>query len=229
MGSTAVVIPTISQIESLEKLLHTFIATKDISYIYILDNGHPLENRQRLNAWQSWCPRIQVIDMEGESIYRMWNFGWRTAKVVGVDNVFILNDDAYILPGTHNILDKILHSNPAYGAVCPDYLRATSEGFGEIAPIEVQGTYGQGGLAGFAFMLRANLENVPYIDENLQWWYGDDDLVKNIEGANYKLVRVAGVPVDHLPGQSSKNMDLREKIRLDNIYFNKKYGEERTV
>jgi hypothetical protein len=36
---------------------------------------------------------------------------------------------------------------------------------------------GTGGLAGFAMMLRSDLVKVWNFDENLTWWYGDDDIL----------------------------------------------------
>ncbi len=36
---------------------------------------------------------------------------------------------------------------------------------------------GTGGLAGFAMMLRSDLVKFWNFDENLTWWYGDDDVL----------------------------------------------------
>ena len=36
---------------------------------------------------------------------------------------------------------------------------------------------GTGGLAGFAMMLRSELAKVYSFDEQLTWWYGDDDVL----------------------------------------------------
>lgn len=230
MVRTIVIIPTISQLDRLRKLVNTIKGDKSVSDIVIYDNGHPEENRMIIKSWM-YNPKIKYIEAYKKSIYELWNMGWQYAKQLGTVNVAILNDDIRIMPGTLDMLGEFLRTDPTLAAVCPDYTMKIGDIKREIIPVYVTSTFGHNGLAGFCFMLKAELP-IPYIDETFQWWYGDDDLVKQIELAGYKMARIEGIPIEHDHGSSSRLVDqdlLMQKKIADKDYFNKKYGENRQI
>jgi GT2 family glycosyltransferase len=194
-----VVIPTRYDIDMLENLLPSM---KDADEIIVLDNGLSKEKYTKL--MQSDARRMGnfwILPTEGLSIYQMWNLGW---AMYPNTHLAILNDDIYFLPGTLAELSRALIDNPEIAAICPDYNRPTEAGMSPaIVVMPTTSTYGNGGLAGFAFMLNTSLP-IPKIDEKFQWWYGDDDLVYNIERAGYKVAKLLGVPVAHAQGLSSR-------------------------
>ena len=234
MAKTVVVIPTISNLEGLWRLVTQLLYkdSRSLREILIYDNGMEEDKAHIMWGWENFSELITIRPATGASIYEMWNRGLDHAQRMEVYfkeelNVFFLNDDVQIYPGTVKILDGVLHSRPDYGAVCPDY-GLTLDNPQQIEPVEVTSTFGAGGLAGFAFMRRAKLLDVPEFDENFGWWYGDDDFVKNLEKAHYKAVKVKGLPVEHVGGASSANTpNMQSKIAADNNYFNRKWGENR--
>jgi hypothetical protein len=231
MTPIVAVIPTRFDITYLLNLLPSLVDTR---MIYIMDNGldtdkltllqnELLSNRSITDATIIHCPEL--------SIYQMWNLGWDAAiKDFGPKvHIAILNDDIYFLPYTLRKLSQYLEENNDIGAICPDYERPVSVGIADDYIVErTTSTYGNKGLAGFAFMVKGHLP--VRVDWNLRWWYGDDDLVKEIEKLDLKVAKLIGLPVDHYQGASFRRIqdELEKQIELDRQYFNNKYGENRT-
>lgn len=216
-----VIIPTRYHIGMLEDLIPSLT---DATKIYIYDNGLLPWQRETLETY----PQLTIIDAHNMTIYEMWNDGWSKAqREFQNPHIAILNDDIYFNPYTLSYLSKVLRDYSNIAAVCPDYTISPKDDIGKYAVQYTASTFGHGGLAGFAFMLKGELD-IPKIDETFRWWYGDDDLVKNIIASGYKIAILRGLPVYHNQGSSSK-MDgsIEQKINLDIYYFNKKYGENR--
>lgn len=147
------------------------------------------------------------------SLYRLWNTGVRlAADIHGADHVAILNDDVTILSGTMAALRTALDEMPETGVVCPDTRQGLGAGINVAGYTPVHGTWGsQGanGMTGFAFMLRASL-GIPF-DEGYHWWYGDDQFAHDVWTAGHAIMRVDGLPIWHLPGQS--HVRARESLQ----------------
>jgi hypothetical protein len=231
MASIIAVIPTRYEIDMLIDLLPCM---EEATQVVIYDNGMDKKTRkklrQTLHGHRLHFPLdIWVVKALDWPIYKMWNDGWaRAQKMFTNPHIAILNDDIKILPGTLGALSKALDENPDIAAICPDYNRHIVDGLGEISVEHTTSTFGRGGLAGFAYMLNGNY-NIEKIDETYHWWYGDDELVFNIEKIGYKVAILRGVPIDHAHGTSYKYIkdELEAKIEQDRQYFNKKYGENR--
>jgi hypothetical protein len=217
----AVVIPTKYDVDMLEALLPSL---GDADDILILDNGLSKENKTRLFEFQKKRLNLWSLNVQGLSIYRMWNLG---ITMYPNCHLAILNDDIYFLPTTLTQLSAALSSHSDIAAICPDYNYPIDAGIFAPKVQYTTSTYGNNGLAGFAFMLNTSLP-IPKIDERFQWWYGDDDLVYNIENAGYKVAKLLGVPVAHAQGFSSKQDSTIPGKRIQDCkYFNQKYGENR--
>jgi len=140
-------------------------------------------------------------DLFGHHIHAMWNAGVRIARDGGATEIAILNDDVALLPGSLAALRDALRTRPDAGIAFPD------EGapWGLLAPHgDVQattGTWGAGGMTGFAFMFKAEL-GIPF-DEGFHWWYGDDAFEEAVRARGLRVCRVLGVPVRHTPNGSS--------------------------
>jgi len=233
---TIVVIPTRFQIYPLCTLLGSIDTDPSVTRILIYDNGHRGFSKEVLLNL-SYSPKITIVESPDLSIYQMWNAGWRNALEHSGDNpvnVAFLNDDCYILPRTLHLMAQTLRSDDSFGAVYPDFYTSIDAYPVEYHLQETVGTFGMGGMTGFCFMIKGELNQdaggpIPYIDEKFGWWYGDDDITKQLEIASYKMVKIQGLPIQHQEGQSSKNLNLRETIIKDNQYFNEKYGEHRVL
>jgi len=166
---------------------------------------------------------LSVLDGDGVSvrilesaeykhrIYRMWNAG--KAMVHGADHIAVLNDDIAIKPGALRFMADVLDDYPDIGVVYPD-VNADWD-----SPIfrgieRTTGTWGAGGMTGFAFMFRASL-GIEF-DEAYSWWFGDDAFEEAVRDAGLGVARVTGVPIRHVPGRSAaKRDDLGPLIEAD--------------
>ncbi len=161
--------------------------------------------------------RVHVLDSAqyGHAIYRMWNAGVQLARSNGATEIAILNDDVRLLPGTLQALATALRSEPDVAVVYPD------ERASVLAPMGLQsteGTWGSGGMTGFAFMFKVELP-LPGFDEAYGWWYADDAWERDVRAAGYRVCRAVGVPVGHTPnGSASKRWDeLAPVIEADRL------------
>jgi GT2 family glycosyltransferase len=105
----------------------------------------------------------------------MWNRG---IEAVGRDaHIAFLNDDVRLSPECLSSLANSLDNDPIIGIICPNY--STVEMAEDRQVFNTCGSRydGTGGLAGFAMMLRSDLAKVYIFDEQLTWWYGDDDVL----------------------------------------------------
>lgn len=217
----SVVIPTRFNVEGLCRLAPSII--EEATKIYIMDNG--LSDEAIRIVSHAYRANGNIVPCRNLSIYEMWNLGQDIAvRDLGEHYTAIFNDDIYIRHGTLTKLAEAMYSDLNIGAISPDYNACD-----ETAPprIEfVRSTFGHGGLAGFAFMIQSSL-NIR-VDTNFKWWYGDDDLVKQIEQQNRRVAILRNVPVGHSPGTSaSKIPEIGNWIAQDRVYFNNKYGENR--
>lgn len=149
-------------------------------------------------------PSLQWRRTPDMTITQMWNHGWASACVYGLDgpvNVAFLNDDIVIPPGFIGTLARRVRDDP-YWLVCPDWHRSIAQGDeSRLHPTrKVQGTARNLGVCGWAFMLRGELLGAPLppIDEQFVHWCGDDDLVKQIDLHGGACGQVDGLPLDHL-------------------------------
>ena len=164
---------------------------------------HPpeLADLQRMLA----ADRIRVYLMESEQyghrIHAMWNAGVQMARAAGATEIAILNDDVALLPGSLPALRDALRTRPNAGVVYP----SEKSPWGVLAPTgtveETAGTWGAGGMTGFAFMFKAEL-GIPF-DEGFGWWYGDDAFEEAVRARGLRVCRVLGVPARHSPNGSS--------------------------
>jgi len=135
-------------------------------------------------------------------IYAMWNAGVAEARKDGASHIAILNDDIVIPAGALPALAAALDEHPEVGAIYPDD-RAPWAVIAPHAPLEhTTGTWGSGGMTGFAFMFRA-ADPLPAFDEGFHWWYGDDAWERGVREAGYAVARHTGVPLRHMANGSA--------------------------
>jgi GT2 family glycosyltransferase len=223
-------IPTLEAPDLLWPLLDNLLDDPVVGAILLMDNGLPEAARERAAALS---PSVKVQEFYGgnsrRSLYGMWNDAWQQARVWQADYLFLCNDDIRILRGTAGKLAEAMdwpnrireartrrrdgRYDPADDAdlmywwlVSPDYNRPTHEGYDRnYSAIErVHGTFRHGGIAGWCFMLRADIPVVP-IDERFAWWCGDDDLAFKVEAAGGGVGVYRGIPVDHEHETTARN------------------------
>lgn len=176
--------------------------------VLVLDNGHepPL-------TWPF------VEDARGLGIYAMWNRGVQAARDGGYQAVAILNDDIRIHPGTITLLAEPLLAYPTLGVVYPHWPISLDTPLPtRVKRLEqTTGTVTDGGMTGFAFVMRANLP--VRFDEGYHWWYGDDAFVRDVLDAGFKIARAVGVPCEHESDSEANDWarrpDLKALVELD--------------
>ena len=118
---------------------------------------------------------IKITVPESIGIQYMWNRG---IEAVGREShIAFLNDDVRLEQHCLSSLSDSLDNDPTIGLICPNY-SSIDMNADQIVLNTCGSRYdGTGGLAGFAMMLRNDLVKVWNFDENLTWWYGDDDIL----------------------------------------------------
>ena len=173
---------------------------------------HPPELSELIRTVSS---EATVYVMESErwdhAIYRMWNVGAGLARGAGATEIAILNDDVAIKPRTLSLMAEALRADPTLGIVYPDANACWCETptIGEV--VKTTGTWGAGGMTGFAFMFRADL-GIPF-DEGWGLWYGDDAFEEAVRASGKAVARISGLPVRHAPmGSTSRDMGYWQPI-----------------
>lgn len=197
--------------------------------VVMCDNGSDRPTREVLE--RAAGPGRILVDTRGLGLYAMWRFGWRTAAAAAHDagarewEVAFLNTDVDFLPGTITQMREALRAHKL-GACCPDYERRVIEGrdVQEVRP--TRGSYRDGGLAGWCFMLRGELADQGLdIDVEYEWWCGDDDVFAQVERLGWELGIIGGLPLDHVGEATARHHDWTEKAKgRDILRFERKWG-----
>jgi hypothetical protein len=207
----------------------------------LVDKVFVLDNRKEKTPFirEYSFKKEEWIDSYGMTIYQMWNDTWKVIKEHYPDeelNIAFLNDDIEIKSGSLGVLSHFLRRDNILAAICPDYDSPWHDlPYGMYNPemnhsvVYTNSTFGDNGMSGFCFMLKGELD-IPYVDENLKLYWGDDDLVKNISKMGYKIGKLIGMPINHIGSVTIRQMNPAERanqMEKDRAYFNQKYGESR--
>lgn len=224
---TFVVIPTAyKSVDTLTALLENLERDVSIYRIYVMNNTDkelPIKEGKTRVLWSS-----------GRTIYQMWNDAWHYIKISFTRdeaiNIAFLNDDIALRPNSIAVMERWLRADDQLAAICPEpsfSINAVTDAVPFVKYTET--TAGDGGMTGYCFMVKGELD-LPPIDENLTLYWGDDDLVKQIKKAGYKIGQLIGLPVEHTGSATIKLMNSDERWNImekDRKYFNEKYGESR--
>lgn len=158
-------------------------------------------------------PIVLGSDAFEHRIYAMWNAGVTLARAAviegeAVTEVTVLNDDVELRPGSLPLMARALRSLDDVAVVYPDIAACIACPLPDVPALyPTTGTWGSGGMTGFAFMFKAELPLPPF-DESYHWWYGDDAFERDVRAAGYRVARVMGVPVRHTPdGSASRDWE----------------------
>jgi hypothetical protein len=228
-----VVIPMKGHLDLTMQLVERLAEQRECDRIVVMDNGSDEETRARLADPSIWPAgaSVAVVDAAGLNIHQMWNHGMRLARQwYWPCNVAILNNDLRIGDRFLSRLARALRTQPLMAVVSPNYDgRSRRLEGGEAAAVELvedicAGRYdGTGGLAGFAFMLR--VETGYQFPEQLNWWYGDNDLIATVLQAGHRAGIVLDAECEHIGGGSQTAQDIehteefRRAVEEDRRWF----------
>lgn len=210
MIPTYVVIPFKDEPEMTSSIFRQLREQGEYDYILAYDNGSSDETIKALHDDVRKDRNLRIFSRPDSGIYQMWNEGWRQAVVEagGPVNIAFLNNDITIPPRFLSTLAHHLRANENTWAVYPDYRCRIEHGVAdELTTVATHGTYQHGGMCGWAFMLQGEAINngLQQVDEEFEWWYGDDDLVGKIVKNGKEVRRIVGFPLDHINEATANN------------------------
>ena len=217
-----VVIPTKSNFTGLAELLSDLSVDPAVDTICIVADG-----QAAFDALPDPPDHIsKILVPEGVGIQHMWNRG---IEAVGRDvHIAFLNDDVRLEQHCLSSLSDSLDNDPTIGLICPNY-SSIDMNADQIVLNTCGSRYdGTGGLAGFAMMLRSDLVKVWNFDENLTWWYGDDDIlmwVTRTLGMHAAISHTARCQhADSVTIQTNPPADFGRLVAEDREYFRSKWS-----
>lgn len=227
-SAVTVVIPVKDNLEMTRELVGSLYAQGGYTDMLIYDNGSTDPDMRK------WLENQQVADVFDASdcpggISQMWNAGIGEAigRHRGLADVVFLNNDISVGPQFLQRLVAGLRSSTAQ-AVSANYDGRKGTGVQPVRGICANRYDGRGGLAGFAFALRAEwLAGGFRFDEDMAWWFSDNDLCLEIEKAGgwYGIVSDAGCT--HLGGGSNTATPdwWNERVEKDRAAFEAKWPD----
>lgn len=205
---TYVAIPFKDEPEITISIINQLVAQDEFDWLMLMDNGSTEESSSAvIEAMSDKCIYVRWPDY---SIYEMWNNAWLDFQKFGDEefNLAILNNDITIPENYLSTLARFLRSDDEIWLTYADYQRNTCDGTAPtLSGRETTGTYGHGGMSGCAFMVKGEILNqgMPLVDTQFEWWCGDDDIAQNIAKLGKKMVRVVGLPLDHVNEKTARN------------------------
>jgi GT2 family glycosyltransferase len=215
----AAVIPTRDRHDLLTDCINSVV--DQVDRVIVIDNlsAPPIDP-------EAWHGKVGVarLPMDPPNISTLWNVGLALADAaahrasVNQWDIAILNSDVVVPAGWIAGLSAAMRSTSAVLAY-PDQhggtrqiLHATAE------PIDLRQR-----ITGYAYLLRGEIG--LRLDEDLAWWYGDDDLDWRAREAGGALL-VPGLAVEHrCPNVStSQRPELQEQAGRDRAAFAAKWG-----
>lgn len=201
-SAVVVVIPVKDGYELTKRTVAALYEAGGYDDLLIFDNG---TTDPEMVAWLQTLADAglaSVFDAPDAGIHDMWNAGIEEAiaRHGGLADVVFLNNDLDLGPGFLQRLTAGLRSDKRYAAVCGNY--DGRPGHGTI-PIEgiCAGRYdGTGGMAGFAFAVKAEWLASYRFPAELAWFFGDNHLVGSIAAAGGLVGLVTDAPVVHVGG-----------------------------
>lgn len=224
------VIPTKSNFDGLVRVVNQLLADSSVQKIFIAAHGGMAFNfvRGRFAGFLGGRIDLRLADDE-VGIHHMWNMGLEVARNLGA-HCFLVNDDVSLGDLTASSLAGFLDADDGFGLVCPNYDNRIIIGSASEVSVTCRGRYdGSGGMAGFAMMLSSDLVERWSFDENMMWWYGDDDVLKwtLANGRRTAILSFAKVSENcSWTVDNSRPAGFNEMVEQDKRIFYKKWGSD---
>ena len=221
-SNVSVVIPTKSNVAGLMSVLGDVLADHSVRHICVVIDGD--DANRNVPALPVAVSRVVVP--VGSGIQHMWNRGMATAT--SDTHIVFLNDDVRLDRDCLGSLARSLDADPTIGLICPNYSNVTMPADRDVFDTCRSRYDGTGGMAGFAMMLHRDLVRSWSFDENLRWWYGDDDIVRWITRTmKRRAVISASARCHHLDSvtiNSDPPTDFGRLVEQDRMYFETKWN-----
>lgn len=215
----AAVIPTRNRHDLLADCINSVV--DQVDSVIVLDNlsDPPVDP-------EPWHGKAGVVSvpMDPPNISTLWNVGIALADSqahragAAAWDIAVLNSDVVVPPGWAETLSTAMRSTPAVLAYPDQHGGREQILHTKAGPIDLRQR-----ITGYAYMLRG--ETGLRLDEDLAWWYGDDDLDWRARKAGGALL-VPGIPVEHRcpNGSMYERPELQEQAGRDRATFEAKWG-----
>jgi hypothetical protein len=183
MNKIIVAITTIIDPERTIELLDKYLIDKDITQVWIFDNGHKEDDAKLLIQECFKRDRTVYVDTRGLTLAQQWNKSILDAEEIDA-LLIISNDDIDIFGNVGKELAEVLSSSDDIAITYPANKISNNK------PSETRGTFGDGGMRGDCFMIKPKIFKDMLVDERFTYWGLDDDIAQNATAAGYKQFRV---------------------------------------
>lgn len=227
---TFVVVPFKNRHDLTSRLVDDLASQGGYRKILLFDNGSDDPDTAAWVATVAGRDDVEVHAAAGANIHQMWNAGLDRARDLAratAHNVAVLNND--IRPGRQFLtgLSRALRDDPLLAVVGPNYDGRTIDGVQQVDEVCAGRYDGTGGLPGFAFMVRG--ETNYRFPTDLNWWFGDLDLVLSARQSGARVGIVGEVTVEHVDGGSQTgdwdDPDMRKLLDVDRETFFAKWPQ----
>jgi hypothetical protein len=183
MNDNFVVITTIIDPYRTISLVDKYLLDKNITEVWIYDNGHKEEDAKHLYSHTLMNKRCLYFSTRGMNLAQQWNHAIiKAAEMNG--NLIISNDDIDIQGNLGKELSEVLRSEDNIGITYP------ADKVTDQTPKETKGTFGDGGMRGDCFMIKPKIFKDNLVDERFTYWGLDDDIAQTATKLGYKQLRV---------------------------------------
>jgi GT2 family glycosyltransferase len=215
----AAVIPTRNRHDMLSDCINSVVDQVDL--ITVIDNlsDPPIDP-------EPWHGKVRVVwaPIDPPNISLLWNIGLANADLNAYRHsadrwdIAVLNSDVTVPPGWIDGLSTAMRAGPAVLAYPDQHGGRRQILHTKAAPVDLRTR-----ITGYAYLLRG--EAGLRLDEDLAWWYGDDDLDWRAREHGGALL-VPGLAVEHRCPNVSTNErpELRQQAARDRETFRAKWG-----
>lgn len=195
--------------------------------LVLIDNGSDPDDRAELEEMVDGMPfHVHLLDLPDAGIHTMWNAGLDVAEAAHWPcDVAVLNNDVRLGPGALDALQGALADDPTLGVVGPNYDGRDGDGVEDVDDIAAGRHDGTGGLPGFAFMFRG--ESGYRFPEELNWWFGDSDMLLSVLASGMRAGIVLAASCEHVDGGSGtgdwSDPEMKPLLDADREWFRAKW------
>jgi GT2 family glycosyltransferase len=215
----AAVIPTRNRHDLLADCINSVVDQVDTVIVIDNQSNPPIDP-------EPWHGKVGVVSLpiDPPNISTLWNVGLSLADAQAHRaeahqwDIAVLNSDVVVPLGWVEALSTAMRSTTAVLAY-PDQHGGTRQVLHtQAGPIDLRQR-----ITGYAYMLRG--ETGLRLDEDLAWWYGDDDLDWTAREHGGALL-VPGIPVEHRcpNGSMYERPELQAQAGRDRETFAAKWG-----
>lgn len=221
-----IIITTKSYTEGLSRIFSCVEKDPIVDNVYIVCDGSDSFNKVSELGLSSDNVTIDISQVPlGSGIQKMWNCG--LARVKWFNHAMFLNDDVVLGDLCVSTLAATLDNDETIGLVSPNY---DNRLIGDIStPVfGACGTLGKEGIAGASMMLHKKLVPEWSFDENMKWYFGDDDIAWWVSETKKMKTVISGLSTVSencsWTIQNDPPADFEEAIKKDKDIFYTKWN-----